>query len=253
MKPKKSLFSRNGQAAAFVTAVTFCVAGHSFAADYDWNAGAADFNTPSNWSIGGSPAAGVPGTTDTANVANGGNAQWTTNTAKTVSELRAGNGAAGAISISGGSTFATGNALVGRQSGAAAGTLTVSGAGTIFNLTTGNTHVGTVSHTFGTAGAGATGVLNITSGAVYNHTPNGDESFIIGNNSPAVANGPLQAGTYKGTLNVDNATLNVLNGSRLYIAQSAGSVGEVNVTNNGIINVTDDWLIVGRGGSGKLT
>ncbi|RYD23669.1 MAG: hypothetical protein EOP88_03330 [Verrucomicrobiaceae bacterium] len=254
MKPKKSLFSRSGHAAAFVIAVTFSVAGQSFAADYDWNAATADFNNAANWSIGGSPAPGVPGNADTANVANGGHAQWTTNLAKTVLELRVGSAAAGTVSISGGNTFtSSGNVLVGRQNGSATGTLNVSGAGTIFNITSGNTHVGTVSTAVGVTGAGATGVLNISSGAVYNHTPNGDESFIIGNNTPAVADTPGQAGTYKGTLNVDGGTLNVLNGSRLYVAQSPGSVGEVTVTNNGAINVTDDWLVIGRGGQGKLT
>lgn len=255
MKPKKSLFSRSGHAAAFVIAVTFSVTGQSFAADYDWNAATADFNNPANWSLGGNPAPGVPGPADTANVANGGNAQWTTNLAKTVLELRAGNGASGAVSISGGNVFNSANgAYVGRQTGAAnTGTLTVSGTGTIFNVNAGNTHVGTVSTAVGTVDTGSTGVLNISSGAVYNHTPNGDESFIIGNNTPAVVNTPGQAGTYKGTLNVNGGTLNVLNGSRLYIAQSPGSVGEVNVTGGGAINVTDDWIVVGRGGQGKLT
>ena len=145
MKPKKSLFSRSGHAAAFVIAVTFSVTGQSFAADYDWNAATADFNNPANWSLGGSPAPGVPGPLDTANVANGGTAQWTINEAKTVQELRAGNTAGGTISISGGNTFSTSGVYAGRQNGAAAGTLTVSGTGTILNVTAGVSHVVAIS------------------------------------------------------------------------------------------------------------
>lgn len=253
MKPKKSLFSRTGQAAAFVTAVTFCVAGHSFAADYTWNAATADFNTPTNWSIGGNPAAAVPDALDTASVANGGTAQWTANAAKTVLDLRVGNGAAGAVSISGGNIFTTnGNVLVGRQNGSATGELTVSGANTRFNVTSGNTIIGGVSTDVGVTDAGATGILNITTGAVFTHNPAGDDSFRVGDNTPPVVGDP-QGGSYKGTVNVDGGTLNLPNGSRLYIAQSPGSVGEVKVTNNGTINVANDWIVVGRGGSGKLT
>ncbi|MES2439586.1 MAG: autotransporter-associated beta strand repeat-containing protein [Verrucomicrobiota bacterium] len=249
MKPKTSLFQNPAKAFAFATAVTLCVAGHSSAAELNWKAATGDFETADNWFVGAGPGTGVPGTLDFANVANGGTAQYTTAAAKTVAEVRAGNGAAGTIQISAATTFTSnGNVHAGRQTGAGTGTLTVSGTGTIFTLATGagNTLVGSSSADVGTAGSGSTGILNITSGAVYNHNPTGSDTFRIGDNTLA------QTGAYKGTLNVDNATLNIP-GGRLYVAQTAGSVGEVNVTNNGSINVNNNWIVIGRGGQGKLT
>jgi fibronectin-binding autotransporter adhesin len=248
MKPKTSPFARTIRTTALFTAITFCVAGHTQAADFVWSGTTGDFNSAANWTISGSPAGAVPAAADTASVANGGTAQYNANTAKTVLELRAGYGGAGSVEISGGSTFTSSSSIqAGRQTGTGTGSLTVSGTGTLLSINSGTTLVGASSADIGTVGSGTIGVLNINSGATYTHLPAADDSFRIGDNTLA------QTGSYKGTLNVNGGTLNLPAGSRLYVAQSAGSVGEVNVTNNGTINVNDDWIVIGRGGMGKLT
>lgn len=252
MKSKITLFQRHATAVSFLTAITLNLAGHAQAAEVNWNAATGDFETGANWLVGAGPGTGVPGVLDFANVSNGGTAQYTTTAAKTVAEVRAGNGAAGGMQVTAPTTFtSSGNVYVGRATGAGTGTLTVSGAGSIFTLAagSGNTLIGASSADIGTANSGSTGILNITSGAVYNHNNNGGnsaDSFRVGDNTL------LQTGTYKGTVNVDGGTLNIAN-SRLNVGQSKDGVGEVTVTNNGAINVTNNWVVIGRGGSGKLT
>jgi autotransporter-associated beta strand protein len=252
MKPKTSLFAKSSHAAALATVFTFCLAGYSQALELNWNTTTGDFNNAANWLVGAGPGTGVPGILDNANISNGGTSQYTANATATVAEVRAGNGAAGTLEISGGNTFNTsGSTWVGRQSGAGVGTLTISGAGTIFNVNGGTTLVGAGVSGFGTATAGSTGVLNINSGAVYNHAPTAADSFRIGDTQGVAGN----SGTYSGTLNVSGGTLNIA-GARLDIGQGnvgGTATGVVNLSNNGAINANNNWVVVGRaGGTGSL-
>lgn len=218
------------------------------ASELNWNATVGDFNTATNWTVGAGPGSEIPGTLDNANIGNGGTSQWATG-AKTVAEVRAGNGGAGGLEVNGGTFTSSGTVWVGRQSGAGTGTLTVAGVGTSF-ISSGSTLVGAGSLDVGTLGAGSTGVLNINTGAVYNHTAAG-ETFRIGDTQNLTGN----SGNFKGTLNVNGGTLS-LPSARLYVGQSSVSgaaLGEVNLSNNGTINVNNDWVVIGRaGGTGAL-
>lgn len=247
MKPKTSLFQNSAKALAFASAVTFCVAGYSQAAELNWNTTTGDFNTAANWLVGAGPSTGLPGTSDNANIANGGTAQYTTNAAKTVLSLNPGLGGGGSVEVSGGNTFtATSGVAVGTQTGALTGTLTLSGASTVVSQSSGNTLVGASSSTVGAANAGSLGVLNVNAGATYTHVPGGADSLRIGDNTAG------QTGTYKGTLNVNGGTFSVPTG-RLYLGQSVGSIGEMTVSNGGVVSVPNGYIVVGREGQGKLT
>lgn len=251
MKPKKLSYAKSSLTATFATVITLCIAGYSNGAELNWNAVTGDFNTASNWLVGAGPGTGIPGTLDSANIANGGTSQHTSSQAITVAEVRAGNGAAGTLVISGGGPFnSTGSTWVGRQSGAGVGTLTISGAGTIFNVNGGSTLVGAGTAVIGAAAGGSTGVLNINSGAVYNHTPTGADTFRIGDTQGVAAN----SGTYSGTLNVNGGTLN-LPGAAFYVGVNkvGGSGNGVVNLSGGTINVNNNGVGIGRaGGTGAL-
>lgn len=251
MKPKNLSYAKSSLVATLASVITLSVAGYSKAAELNWNTTTGDFSTAANWLVGAGPGTAVPGTLDNANIANGGTSQYTSGTAITVAEVRAGNGAAGTLEISGGGTFnSTGSTWVGRQSGSATGTLTVSGAGTIYNVNGGNTLVGAGVAGTGTAAGGSTGILNINSGAVFNHNPTGADTFRIGDTQGVAGN----SGTYGGTLNVNGGTLKLPSAAFYVGVNNVGGsgLGFVNLS-SGAITVTNNGVGIGRaGGTGTL-
>lgn len=249
MKPKVSryAFVRTGANVALVSAFTLCLAGFSSALELNWNTTTGNFETASNWLVGGGPGVGVPGALDAAQISNGGTAQYTAAAAKTVQELRVANGSgSGNLDISGGGTFTATNAIwAGRQNGAGAGVISVSGANTVLTTATGNTFVGVGETGVGSATGGATGVLNISAGALLNHAAGG-QSFRIGDTRNLAG----LTGDYKGTLNVNGGTLTV--GSSEFFVGNDRGIGTLNLGTGGTINV-NNWMCIGRNsGNGTM-
>jgi T5SS/PEP-CTERM-associated repeat protein len=153
------------------------------------------------------------------------------------------------------------NLFIGGSAGAT-GTLTLTGAGTTGNfaggLAIGEAFVGSVAHggfDLGTQGQNASGTLQIQNGAVVNST-----FTQLG----IVPTGFAELGTEQatghvvvtGTGSVWNISANAVSGApaNLTIGRDLRGTGIVDVTNNGVLNVTgaNSFVTVGNGGTGTL-
>jgi T5SS/PEP-CTERM-associated repeat protein len=154
------------------------------------------------------------------------------------------------------------NLFIGGAAGAT-GTLTLTDAGTTGNfaggLAIGEAFVGSVAHggfNLGTPGQNASATLQIQNGAVLNST-----FTQLG----IVPTGFAELGTEQatghvvvtGTGSVWNISANAVSGAppNLTIGRDVRGTGIVEVTNNGVLNVTgaNSFVTVGNGGTGSLT
>jgi T5SS/PEP-CTERM-associated repeat protein len=174
-------------------------------------------------------------------------------------------GGTGTLSITGGGAVSTPGSSIGCGSGST-GTVTVDGAGSVYNNYYGNLYVGN---------AGGSGTLSVTNGGALTSSganigySSGSTGVVTihGAGSTWTNSGGLCVGGFSGSGN-GNGTLNVTgggaltNGSDCYVGYGSGSVGKVTVdgagstwTNNGglFIGGTDYYYSPSGGGTGTLS
>jgi T5SS/PEP-CTERM-associated repeat protein len=216
----------------------------AFAQTTIWTDATGDWFTAANWS------AGVPDSSTTAQINNGGTAQiMASGAAANLVELGIATGDVGTLSVSGTGTLQGGGAIDIGENGS--GTLNITKGGTVSDS---DATVGTGSGSTGTAlvdgpgstwshdgaitigeNAKATGTLTISNGGTMSTGGTGAGS-IIGHNP-----------TSSGTVNVTGAGSTWINSAALTLSD-AGGVGILNIVDGGVVSSGDSILGTFSGG-----
>ncbi|PCJ31570.1 MAG: hypothetical protein COA90_05810 [Gammaproteobacteria bacterium] len=184
------------------------------AANIFWDAGTADWFTPTNWRTNSLPTA-----SDDAYINNAGTAEVSSGSANVSRSLVIGYDNAGSLTISnGGAVMSNSDGYISYSSGST-GTVTVEGTGSSW----------TMSRTLG-VGSGGDGSLTISNGGTVTTGTNGFIGYSSGSTGTVTVEGAgsswTMGGTDPGTLNVGThgtGSLTISNGGAVTVSAAAGS------------------------------